>query len=110
LHFKKETTLQANRKLKQLYLQGCGIGDEGLPLIADALVGNTAIDALDISCSRILTISLVGSNLTRLDSKAWPLDTTTVHVFTMITFWPNEQARQRFAATIQENVPVQELP
>jgi Leucine Rich repeat len=45
--------LKANTTLKELCLSNCQIEDEGLASIADALVGNTSMDVLDLSYNRI---------------------------------------------------------
>jgi Leucine Rich repeat len=44
-----QKSLQANRTLKSLRLAECSLGDEGIHIIADALVGNTIIESLDVS-------------------------------------------------------------
>jgi hypothetical protein len=57
--------LQANQKLKELSFHCCyNMGDEGIRLIADALVGNTTMDTLDICENRITPVGL--DDITRL--------------------------------------------
>jgi hypothetical protein len=55
--------LRNNHTLKQLGLR-CAIGDAGIRLVADALVGNTTMLELDISSNRITCIGL--DDITRL--------------------------------------------
>jgi Leucine Rich repeat len=56
--------LRNNQTLKELNLFYCRIGDEGIRLIADALVGNTIIEVLDISSNYLSSKSL--PNITRI--------------------------------------------
>jgi Leucine Rich repeat len=56
--------LQVNRTLRELDLSSCGIGDDGIRLIADALVGNTTMDSLHISYNPITSVAL--DDITRM--------------------------------------------
>jgi Ran GTPase-activating protein (RanGAP) involved in mRNA processing and transport len=50
-----QSALQANRTLKELTMYNCFIGDDGICLLANALVGgnNTTVDILDIKWNYI---------------------------------------------------------
>jgi hypothetical protein len=50
--------LQADRTLKQLILSACGLKDEEIRLIADALVGNTTMELLDVTHNRLTSNGL----------------------------------------------------
>ena len=56
-----QLALRSNRTLKQLHVP---LGDDGIRRIADALVGNTTIDALNITQNNIT--SAVLDNVTRM--------------------------------------------
>jgi Leucine Rich repeat len=53
-----QPALRANRTLKQLHLGGCYLEDDGIRLIADALVGNTTMDSLNINWNFITPVGL----------------------------------------------------
>jgi Leucine Rich repeat len=87
--------LQSNRTLRELNLFGCAIGDEGIRLIADALVGNTTMDALGIGMNDItfdglddITRLLESPRLKKLDMQS---------NYTAIR---NEASTQRFATVL----------
>lgn len=44
-----QPALQENRTLRELDLSQCGFGDDVIRLISDSLVGNTTMEALNIS-------------------------------------------------------------
>jgi Leucine Rich repeat len=44
-----QPALRANRTLKQLVLSCCGLGDDGIRLLAEALARNPIMDLLDVS-------------------------------------------------------------
>jgi Leucine Rich repeat len=56
--------LQTNRTLKERHLTACELGDDGIRLIADALVGNATMDTLDISWNSITSAGL--ADITRI--------------------------------------------
>jgi Leucine Rich repeat len=99
--------LLSNRTLKELNLWNNDIRDEGVRLIADALVeNNTTIDILDISDNFITSAGL--PHITRM------LESTRLKT---ISFWFNqgifsvEHITQHFVTTLQHTMStVQELP
>jgi Ran GTPase-activating protein (RanGAP) involved in mRNA processing and transport len=59
-----QPTLQTNRTLRELSLWGCQIGDHGIRILADGLVGNTTIEILNLGANRITSVGL--DDITRL--------------------------------------------
>jgi hypothetical protein len=57
--------LSRHELLKELALGGCRLGDEGIRIIADALVGNTIMETLDI-CSNDITCTSLDTSIMRL--------------------------------------------
>jgi Leucine Rich repeat len=95
-----------HRTLKELNLSHCYMGDEGIHLIVDALVGNTIMDAVDLSYNAITDVGLV--DITRL------LESTRLKT---IALWGNgemfrsdEAVTQYFVTTLhQKKSNVEEL-
>jgi hypothetical protein len=101
-----QSTLRANRTLKQLGLVACDIGADGIRLIADALVGNTAMERVNVSLNSITSVGL--ADITRL------LHSTQLKT---ITLWRNnalfndDGATKHFVTTLQHTLStLQELP
>jgi Leucine Rich repeat len=101
-----QPALQENRTLKELDLSSCQLGDKGTRLIADALVGNTTLELLNISDNYITCTGLV--EITRL------IESTQLKT---ITFWQSGSifshldATQHFVRTLQQKKSsLQELP
>jgi Leucine Rich repeat len=53
-----QPSLQTNRTMRELVLYGCQLGNGGIRSIADALVGNTTMDVLNIGGNTITFIGL----------------------------------------------------
>jgi Leucine Rich repeat len=51
--------LRTNQTLKELHLPFCGIGNDGIRLLAGGLVGNATLKVLDIRNNRITSTALV---------------------------------------------------
>jgi Leucine Rich repeat len=92
-------TLQVNRTLRELSLFECDIGDEGICLLVDALVGNTTLKALYITWDNRITPAVAIACLTRL------IESTRLQT---IRLWPNRRvffndadATQHFVKTLQ---------
>jgi hypothetical protein len=56
--------LRVNRTLKELILSDCEIPDEGIHLLAEAMVGNTTMDIVAIDCNYITSAGL--DDITRM--------------------------------------------
>jgi Leucine Rich repeat len=98
--------LRTNRTLKQLRLYGCGLQDEGIRLIADALVGNSIIQALDVSENGITANGL--DDITRMIESMPRLHT--IYLYDIRDVFDDEDATQRFVTTLQHiKSSVQEL-
>jgi hypothetical protein len=98
--------LQTNRSLKQLSLVGCSHGDESFRLIADALVGNTTIEYLDISVVNYITCSAL-DDITRM------IESTRLQtiIFAELNdgFFEDDASNKRFPS-IQKNPNELKLP
>jgi hypothetical protein len=102
--------LQANQKLKELSFHCCyNMGDEGIRLIADALVGNTTMDTLDICENRITPVGL--DDITRLiESTQLQKVTLWCRRETFTTIFNDEAATKRFLTALQhKSSSLQEL-
>jgi Leucine Rich repeat len=103
-----QPALRANRTLKQLHLGRCELADDGIHLIADALVGNTTMEVLNIRDNNITFAGLDG--ILRIIESMPRLK--------MITFWQSglgifndPETTQQFVSTLQQKKSsVQELP
>jgi hypothetical protein len=101
-----QPVLQANRTLKELILDNCDIGDEEIRLIADALFGNTTMDALCVSDSYITDVGLA-DGIVRI------IDTTRLKTFDFATrnhIFDEVASNKRLAEAVEKNVYLQELP
>jgi Leucine Rich repeat len=94
--------------LKELRLSDCQLGDEGIHLIVDGLVGNTIMEALNIYGNGITSIGL--AEITRLLKSSKRLQKIDLR-FNRGAFVDNANTiRQRhFAAALKQNTTVQEL-
>jgi Leucine Rich repeat len=96
--------LQANRTLRELDLSFCLFADEGIRILADALAGNTTMEALKIDGNSITPIGL--DDITRI------LESTQLK---KITLWrnfgvfANAPATQRFASVLSRHQFLKEL-
>jgi Ran GTPase-activating protein (RanGAP) involved in mRNA processing and transport len=100
-----QTTLQANRTLKQLNLAACWLEDAGICLLADALVGNTIIEVLNISQNKTTSVGL--ADIARL------LESTHIQWMDFgfnSGLFNDADATQHFVTTLQHKITsVQEL-
>jgi Leucine Rich repeat len=96
--------LQANRTLRELNLSCCRLGDGGIRIIADAIVGNTTIEILDISANKITPTGL--DDITRI------LESTRIQ---KIDFernrrvFGNEASTRRFACVLSRHAFLKNL-
>jgi hypothetical protein len=102
-----QPALRVNRTLKRLTLGWCLLGDDGFRLVADALVGNTTLDLLNVRSDNITSAGL--GDITRM------IELTQLQ--TIDLFWNNEgifnnqDATQYFVSALQQKKSnVQELP
>jgi Leucine Rich repeat len=101
-----QPALQANRMLKHLDLGQCRIGDDGIGLIADALVGNTTMDKLNIRGNFITSAGL--DHITRLLVLT---QLNTIGLGNNDDIFNDEDATQRFVSTLQQREStIQGLP
>jgi Leucine Rich repeat len=100
-----QPALRVNRSLKQLHLENCALGDGGIRLIADALVGNTTIELLNIRYNNITSVGL--DDITHMIGS-----TQLKTIFSCNGGIFNDQdATQRFVTTLQQKrSSIQELP
>jgi hypothetical protein len=90
--------LRSSRSLKELFLYSFDIGDEGIRLVADALVGNTTIEILDINGSL-----LTGDGL---DAIARILESTQLQKIGLVgndMAFRNDASTQRFARVLSRH-------
>jgi Leucine Rich repeat len=101
-----QPALQANRTLKELDLSYCQLGDDGLHLLADALVGNAIMEFLNIIYIRITCVGL--DNVTRMIEST---QLKTIGFGINAGIFNDRDATQRFVSTLQQKKSsVQELP
>jgi Leucine Rich repeat len=85
--------------LKELCLSSCELGDEGIRLIADALVGNTTIEILSIQSNGITSVSL--AEISRICESTTRLQTIDFGYNHRV--FDNENATQHFARFISRS-------
>jgi Leucine Rich repeat len=95
--------LSRHEFVKKLVISYCGLGDEGIRIIADGYDGSTIIEVLDIGCNQITSVGF--SDIMRL------IESTRVKT---ISFWgnrvfDNENANQQLVAKLHKNTHVQTL-
>jgi hypothetical protein len=92
---------------RELNFAACCIGDEGIRILADALVGNTTMELLDIWGNCITCVGL--ADITRL-LVSMPRLHTTIGLRNNKDLFMNNDATQHFVAILQhKNSSVQEL-
>jgi hypothetical protein len=102
-----QPTLRPNRTLKQLHLANCGLDDECIHLVADALVGNTTMELLKLLFIDITSAGL--DDITRMITST-QLKTIDFH-FDSRGIFNNRDATQHFVSALQqEKSSVQKLP
>jgi hypothetical protein len=101
-----QRALQTNRTLKQLYFSHCFLGDEGARLIANALVGNTTMELLDMGGENYITSAAL-DNITHM------IESTQLKTLGFAKgsgVFNDADATQRFVSTLQHKMStVQEL-
>ena len=102
-----QPALRANRTLKQMDLPSCcGLDNECIHLLADALASNTTMDALNVKKNDITSVCF--DDITRL------LESTqlkTINVWNYSGIFNDQSATLHFVSTLQQNKStVQELP
>jgi hypothetical protein len=94
------------KTLKQLHLEGCYPGDDIFRLIADGLVGNTTMDALNIYSSNATSASLY--DITRMIQST---QLKTIGFLWHSDILNDQDATKHFVSTLQQKKSsVQELP
>jgi Leucine Rich repeat len=92
-----QPALQTNRTLKILDLSSCELRDDGIRLIADALVGNTVMDRLNILSNCITSAGL--DDITRIIDST-QLKTIGFHYIDGV--FDNDDATQHVVSTLQQ--------
>jgi Leucine Rich repeat len=101
-----QPVLRTNRTLRKLNLSRCQVDDFGIRLIADALVGNTTMDTLDVSLNLIIDVGL--ADITHMIE---PTQLKMIRLFYNPGLFNNRDATQQFVSTLeQKKSRVQELP
>jgi hypothetical protein len=102
-----QPALRTNQTLVELCLSNYGLEDVGIRLIADALVGNTIMEVLNISWNNISANGL--PDITRMLKSMPRLDTMYLQGNPFV--FVDEDATQHFVTTLhQTKSSVQELP